>query len=173
MRVGPNRQPERKFDASPVIVFGRATAVAQRFPIHHIPHRRRADDICANRFPVRPHDHSRIAWPPEEGSADSGRRSGHPFQEGGHSDHGRADDPCRGDRIDAALGQSVEPAGMDSAWRDPVLRCNRFLRRLSESLQGDRQGLFRPHAFASGIHHCRRRLRGDHDDERSGLNHRW
>ena len=93
------------------------------------------DHRAGVRVHVRPVDHRSSAAAPGQGPADPRRRAEiAPPHQDRHADHGRADDPARHRRRDAALGQSAQSLRLDRAGGDARLRPGRLLRRLS---QGD------------------------------------
>ena len=95
-------------------------------------------------FMFGPVDHRSSAAAPGQGPADPRRRAEIAYHhQGRHADHGRADDPARHRRLDAAVGQSAQSLRLDRARGDARLRPGRVLRRLSEGDAADPQRLCR------------------------------
>ena len=98
-RATRRRRRQRKVD--PMLywlsAFSDTFRLAQRLPLHHLPHRRRDDHGAALRVPVRAaRSSTSCALQAGQGPADPHRRPAVASRhQEGHADHGRADDPVR------------------------------------------------------------------------------
>ena len=114
-----------------------------------VAYRRRDRDGADLRVLARADHHQSAADQAGQGPADPRRRPGlAPAHQEGHADHGRADDPVGGARSTLLWAQPHQRLCLDRAQRDPRLRADRLLRRLSQGDEADARRLLRPRAPA-------------------------